>query len=177
MIAAKYGHHAVVTMLIAAGADVNHQDEQVPQSFNQRSGVCTLPCPLFCAAGSVCPHGGYPRHAICYSRNPYSGGSGYQCTEQCKTYVWRSDALTAHGCILLLIFQNGETALMCAVGYWGPQDIVDLLLQAGADVNIADHVSNRITFFLCGELAWFGLRCPCNRRGRRRSWKQLTGAK
>lgn len=141
MNAAADGHHLVAQLLLAAGADVNAANKEVSlQEWQGSSAMLSLFSYFNNVVVSSCGSTSC-RHSIAL-RRLHSSSIERQATKHsvCKA-----------GCICLVLYLQGRTALICA-SEEGHPEVAKVLLHAGADVG----ASNIVVSFMSGIAALAG---------------------
>ena len=131
LMATMLGATEIAQALIAAGADVNAQDDQLDSPYLLAGAQGKLTILRLCLA-----HGADLR-----STNRYGGTALIPAAE--RGHVETVRVLIAAGVAVDHVNRLGWTALLEAIvlskGGLAHQDIVRQLIAAGADVNLADH--------------------------------------
>ena len=152
---ASRGYIDIVRMLVDAGAELNIKCKVHFTNITLSSLVCFGLYPLLfyqdgetALMGSVCKgHKDIVRMLI-----DAGADLNVQSTELVNIIIDLS-RLSCFGLYLLLLYQAGWTALIYSV-YKRYKDIVRMLVDAGADLNVQDKV-NSIIRFIKISLLWF----------------------
>lgn len=136
MLAARYGHHEIVAVLVSAGAQLNRVDSDGWTALKSASWGGHVECVKHLVESGAevnrCDTGG---------RTPLSAAAWCGHEEVVKLLV-------EFGGVVDWQDHEGRTSLMSAA-YLGHQGIVQLLLSFGADPNLVDPDSRTALFVAC----------------------------